>query len=288
MYALGMCRLVALVAVLAAGWLVAPAAAAVQLRRCGGAQCGTVTRALDPQRPQRAQDRRRVPALPGGGQGRADRRSSPSRAGPGTRRPGRARSTAAIFGPLLKTRDLLLVDNRGTGGSALIDCRSVQSFAGRTSGPAFARRAARCAAEIERRYGDPEPVRHRLRRRRSRRRDPGARLRARRPVRRLVRHVLRAGLRRAAPVGAALGDARLRLPAARHGPVVRVVGGDAALRARASSRRARRRGSANCSSASARQPITRRHAGLRRFRRSRSASTRARCRTSSRTRRATR
>jgi len=45
-------RLVALVAVLAAGWLITPAAAAVQLRRCGGAQCGTVTRALDPQRPQ--------------------------------------------------------------------------------------------------------------------------------------------------------------------------------------------------------------------------------------------
>ena len=31
----------------------------------------------------------------------------------------------------------------------------MQSYTGRTSGPAFARRAARCAAEIERRYGDP-------------------------------------------------------------------------------------------------------------------------------------
>ena len=37
-----MCRFVALVAVLAAGWLVAPASAAVQLRRCGGAECGTL------------------------------------------------------------------------------------------------------------------------------------------------------------------------------------------------------------------------------------------------------
>jgi hypothetical protein len=34
-------------------------------------------------------------------------------------------------------------------GSAPIDCRSVQPFAGRTSAPAFARRVGRCAAEID-------------------------------------------------------------------------------------------------------------------------------------------
>ena len=37
--------------------------------------------------------------------------------------------------------------------SALIDCKSVQSFAGRTSGRAFARRAGRCAKEIDARFG---------------------------------------------------------------------------------------------------------------------------------------
>ena len=54
---------------------------------------------------------------------------------------------------LLRQRGLLLVDNRGTGESALIDCKSVQGFAGRTSGSAFARRVGRCAGEIDTRFG---------------------------------------------------------------------------------------------------------------------------------------
>ena len=150
-----MCRLVALVAVLAAGWLVGAR---------GGRGAVTPVRG----RAVRDADARARSAAAAAGAGStsrsgstgprtrpAGRRSSPSRAGPGTRRPGTRAEYRAIFGPLLKTRDLLLVDNRGTGGSALIDCRSVQSYAGRTSGPAFARRAARCAAEIQRRYGDP-------------------------------------------------------------------------------------------------------------------------------------
>ena len=58
-----------------------------------------------------------------------------------------------IFGPLVRQRGMLLVDNRGTGGSALIDCKSVQSFTGRTSGSAFARRAGRCGKFIERQFG---------------------------------------------------------------------------------------------------------------------------------------
>jgi pimeloyl-ACP methyl ester carboxylesterase len=58
-----------------------------------------------------------------------------------------------MYGPLLDERDLLLVDNRGTGDSALIDCRRLQSFTGRTSGSAFARRVGTCARQIDRRYG---------------------------------------------------------------------------------------------------------------------------------------
>ena len=73
--------------------------------------------------------------------------------GPGYPSTGTRIEYLSIFGPLLRTRSLLLVDNRGTGGSALIDCPSVQSFAGRTSGSSFAKRAGQCATEIEQQHG---------------------------------------------------------------------------------------------------------------------------------------
>ncbi|MDA0183716.1 alpha/beta hydrolase [Solirubrobacter phytolaccae] len=134
--------------------LAAPAEAAVEVRPCGGAVCGELRRPLDPERPRgrgidvafrlyRATERATGPAIVA------------VEGGPGYPSTGTRAEYRAIFGPLLRTRDLLLVDNRGTGESALIDCPSVQSYVGRTSGPAFARRAARCAAQIKRRYGDP-------------------------------------------------------------------------------------------------------------------------------------
>ena len=57
-----------------------------------------------------------------------------------------------MYSPLLGRRELLLVDNRGTGRSALIDCRAVAAFTGGTSGPRFAARVAPCARRIECRY----------------------------------------------------------------------------------------------------------------------------------------
>ncbi len=58
-----------------------------------------------------------------------------------------------IYGrALLKQRGLLLVDNRGTGTSDLIDCKGVQDFAGVSTGTAFARRVEACARQIERRH----------------------------------------------------------------------------------------------------------------------------------------
>lgn len=131
----------------------APAQAAGELRACGGAVCGELRRPLDPERPR---GRSIDIAF------RLYRAKSPNgptivavEGGPGYPSTGTRAEYRAIFGPLLESRNLLLVDNRGTGGSALIDCRSVQSYAGRTSGRAFANRAARCAREIQRRYGDP-------------------------------------------------------------------------------------------------------------------------------------
>ena len=73
--------------------------------------------------------------------------------GPGYPSTGSRWEYRGIFGPLIPSRGLRLVDQRGTGGSALIDCKSVQGYAGRTSGRAFARQVGRCAAEIDARYG---------------------------------------------------------------------------------------------------------------------------------------
>ena len=95
--------------------------------------CGSIAAPAEPGAAERPQDRHRVPAVPGD----ATRREPPIVAvegGPGYPSTGTRIEYLSIFGPLLKTRSLLLVDNRGTGGSALIDCPSVQSFAGRTSG----------------------------------------------------------------------------------------------------------------------------------------------------------
>lgn len=146
-------RRIAVAALLVLAFAATPAEAAVELRRCGGAVCGELRRPLDPERPRGRKIDVAFRLY------RAARPDGPPivavEGGPGYPSTGTRAEYRAIFGPLLRTRDLLLVDNRGTGGSALIDCRSVQSYAGRTSGQAFARRAARCAGEIERRYGDP-------------------------------------------------------------------------------------------------------------------------------------
>jgi pimeloyl-ACP methyl ester carboxylesterase len=72
--------------------------------------------------------------------------------GPGYPSTGSALEYTGTYGPLLRDHDLLLVDNRGTGMSALIDCRRLQRFPGRTSGSAFARIAGRCGRALNRRF----------------------------------------------------------------------------------------------------------------------------------------
>ena len=140
------------------------------LRSCGERVLRGALAAAGPGAADRAADRHRVPLVPRRRRRRPGRRSSPSRAGLGIRRPGTRVEYRGIFGPLVRQRGMLLVDNRGTGGSALIDCKSVQSFTGRTSGSAFARRAGRCGKFIERAFGRGASAlfSHRLRRRRPR------------------------------------------------------------------------------------------------------------------------
>ena len=77
-------------------------------------------------------------------------------------------STAAIFGPLLRNRDLLLVDNRGTGTSALIDCPRAPALHRRELGTRLPRRRGRLRASDRaplsaRRPARGRPLRHRLR-----------------------------------------------------------------------------------------------------------------------------
>ncbi|HWK25845.1 MAG TPA: alpha/beta hydrolase [Solirubrobacter sp.] len=123
---------------------------ALLLTPCGGAYCGSISRPLDPARPAGRRIRIALRWYPG-------RSAGPPivavEGGPGYPSTGSRWEYRGIFGSLVRTRGLLLVDNRGTGGSALIECRSVQGYTGRTSGPAFARRAARCAREIDARFG---------------------------------------------------------------------------------------------------------------------------------------
>lgn len=128
------------------------------LYRCGdgsGGWCGSLPRRLDPTRPNGPHigiGFRWVPAS-----GRRDGRPPlvAVEGGPGYPSIGSIVEYTGIYGPLLRSRDLLLVDNRGTGRSALIDCKRLQGFTGVTSGPAFPGIVAGCARHIERTYRTP-------------------------------------------------------------------------------------------------------------------------------------
>ncbi len=148
----------AAVAVLSA----APASAAtgklkvgsLTLKRCGGGQhgyCGSLSRALDPGRPHGPRIGIGFQWLPANHPGHHPALVAVE-GGPGYPSRGSLFEYHGMYSPLLRDHDLLLVDNRGTGSSALIDCPSVQRFLGVTSGPRFAGRVATCARRIERRY----------------------------------------------------------------------------------------------------------------------------------------
>ena len=114
--------------------------------------CGTLPRPLDPARPA-------GPRIGIDFRWLAPRRAAARHpalvaveGGPGYPSTGSRVEFTSIYGPLLRERGLLLVDNRGTGGSALIDCKPLQRFAGVTSGSRFPGVVADCARRIERRH----------------------------------------------------------------------------------------------------------------------------------------
>jgi len=124
------------------------------LHRCGAGQhgwCGSLPRALDPGRPHGPKIRIGFHWLPANHPGHHPALVAVE-GGPGYPSTGSLFEYHGMYGPLLRDHDLLLVDNRGTGSSALIDCPEVQLFLGKTSGRTFPRRVAACARRIERRY----------------------------------------------------------------------------------------------------------------------------------------
>jgi pimeloyl-ACP methyl ester carboxylesterase len=115
----------------------APVAAAttprVALHSCDldGAKCGSITRPLDPTDPSAG-------TVPIGFEFYAHTdRTRPSlgtivavEGGPGYATRESRDSYLTLFEPLLGRRNLLLVDNRGTGSSGAIDCKKLQSYTG--------------------------------------------------------------------------------------------------------------------------------------------------------------
>jgi pimeloyl-ACP methyl ester carboxylesterase len=131
--------------------LAAPAQAKPRVHKCGGAVCGSVPRPLDPAKPHGRELRIGFTLY------RVARPKGPTivavEGGPGYPSIGSQIEYRGIYAPLLRERNLLLVDNRGTGSSALIDCENLQTFEGRTSGSAFAKRVGDCAGQINRKFG---------------------------------------------------------------------------------------------------------------------------------------
>lgn len=113
--------------------------------------CGSIPRRLDPARRRpvirihfryrRASDGAKGPPLVA------------VEGGPGYPSGGSRIEYEGMYGPLLRHRDLLLVDNRGTGASALIRCRELQRGVVDTSSAPFLAAVTRCAARVERRHG---------------------------------------------------------------------------------------------------------------------------------------
>jgi pimeloyl-ACP methyl ester carboxylesterase len=72
--------------------------------------------------------------------------------GPGYPSTGSYDEYVGTFAPLLKTHNLVLVDNRGTGGSGILRCPELQQFSGRTSGPRFAEIVGACGRSLNHRF----------------------------------------------------------------------------------------------------------------------------------------
>ncbi|HUA12370.1 MAG TPA: alpha/beta hydrolase [Solirubrobacteraceae bacterium] len=147
--------------------LAAPAAAAAprtievggqRLRLCQSAPvayCGRLRVPLD----RAIKDGPKIPIAyrwyPASGAARHPGTLVPVEGGPGYGSIGSAEEFATMYGPLLRRWNMLVIDNRGTGTSATIDCPSLQDFSGPTAGQPFALAAAECAASLNGKWHAP-------------------------------------------------------------------------------------------------------------------------------------
>src|SRR5450631_714524 len=61
-----------------------------------------------------------------------------------------------MYGPLLGRRNLLAIDNRGTGRSGALECPSLQGYAGPSGTAAFQQTVAACAESLNHRWRYPD------------------------------------------------------------------------------------------------------------------------------------
>ena len=126
----------------------------VTLHRCVfmAGWCGSVRRPLDPARPHGPSIDIRLRWLPASSRRARGHALVAVEGGPGFATIESRYGYQAMYGPLLRTRNLLLVDNRGTGTSGVLRCPSLQRVAGAGGTPGFARRVARCSRTLNRHY----------------------------------------------------------------------------------------------------------------------------------------
>jgi pimeloyl-ACP methyl ester carboxylesterase len=115
-----------------------------------GVLCGTLQRPLDPAHPERAQVSIRYVVVPA-----MARRKFPDpvfllAGGPGQSAVAVAAPTMALFGRLNNRRDIVFVDQRGTGGSAPLQCQDPEheTLAEQADPERQVRLAAQCKAEL--------------------------------------------------------------------------------------------------------------------------------------------
>lgn len=99
----------------------------VDLTRCGPAYCGELRRPLDPAGLAGGELSIHFEFYPHRQAGRARGTLVATEGGPGYPATGSRSDYLALFRPLMTDRDVLLMDNRGTGRSGAVDCRALQS-----------------------------------------------------------------------------------------------------------------------------------------------------------------
>src|SRR3954453_14629330 len=125
----------------------------ITLRPCGivaRAYCGHIRRAWEPGHPGAGTIRVGFAFVPARDASRPARGTYvPHEGGPGYATTGTGASYAAMYGPLLRRHNLLLVDQRGTGRSEAIDCPDLQNLK-----TAYAVAARRCGRSLGPRRDD--------------------------------------------------------------------------------------------------------------------------------------